>query len=126
MIKLFRKNTKVRSQSYTGVKAVLSAAHRDQTTGKVHGHTWEVIAWFRYTGTDVAILKYRLDAVVKPLDHTCLADKIAWGEALAAHIGNEIYAESCRASRGDCEVKQDCIAVEVNRPLEGIYARWEL
>jgi len=113
---------KQQGRRLTGVKAVLSAAHRDQRTGQIHGHTWEVVAWFRYTGTDQSIRKYQLDQVVGRLDHTCLPDKIAWGEALAEYIWLEINTEHCW--RGD-NPSWDCIAVDVNRPSEGIFARYE-
>lgn len=119
MIGFFR--SKREHRRLTGVGAVLSAAHRDQTTGQVHGHTWEITAWFRYKGTDQAVRKHVLDLVVGRLDHTCLPDKIAWGEALAEHIWYGVNTEySCYG-----DGPWDCVAVDVNRPSERIFARFE-
>ena len=120
MMGLFRSKPKA-PRRLTGVRTVLSAAHRDQRTGQIHGHTWEVVAWFLYNGTDQSVRKHTLEAVVKRLDHTCLPDKIAWGEALAEHICHEVNDEySCYGASS-----LDCIAVDVNRPSEGIFARYE-
>ena len=111
---IFRRRAVNTSRTLTGVGTILSAAHHDKSTGKIHGHTWEVVAWFHYDGTDFAVRKYLLDQVVSRLDHNCLPDKIAWGEALARYIGDAINSEH-----------DSCIAVDVNRPIERIYARWE-
>lgn len=112
------KRKRPESRLLTGVGAVLSASHRDQQTGQIHGHTWEITAWFRYDGTDKDVRQYQLNKVVDRLDHRCLPDRIAWGESLARHIGLTMpygYAD------GD----PSCIAVEVRREPERIYARWE-
>ncbi len=114
---IFRRTPK-QERRLTGVGAVLSASHRDQVTGQVHGHTWEITAWFIYDGTDQSIRKYQLNEVVDSLDHRCLPDKIAWGEALAKHIGTHM-------PHGYGYGDPACVAVEANRPLERIYARWE-
>jgi hypothetical protein len=117
----FSKPKRVRRR-LTGVRAILSAAHRDQVTGQVHGHTWEIVAWFLFRGTDQSIHGHTLSEVVKRLDHTCLPDTIAWGEALAEHIWKAVNTE--HTWRGDGG-SWDCIAVDVNRPSEGIFARFE-
>lgn len=115
---MFWSKPKPTNRQLTGVGAILSASHRDQVTGQVHGHTWEVTAWFRHDGTDQSIRKHQLDKMIATLDHRCLPDRIAWGEALAKHIGENM---EYGWSTGD----PNLVAVDVNRPLERIYARWE-
>jgi hypothetical protein len=44
----------------------------------------------------------------KKFDHSILPDELAWGEDLAERIGLDMRAA----------------AVDVSRPLEGIYAKW--
>lgn len=99
------------SRSVFGVGGIVSAAHRDQATGALHGHTWEVTAWFR-RGTDAMIRQCRLDGILKEIDHKELPDTLAWGEDIAEWV----------ASRFD---DASCVAVDVSRPLERLYARWE-
>jgi 6-pyruvoyl-tetrahydropterin synthase len=112
----FRKSAKAPA-ALTGVSRTLNASHRDQATGQVHGHTWEIKAWFIYNGTDVAVRKYQLDEAVRGYEHTCLPDSVAWGERLAESI--------CRAINADYEKNRPCAAVEVNRPMDGVFARWQ-
>ena len=91
-------------ETLTGVGAVLSAAHRSRD-GVLHGHTWEITAW--WTGTPDAVAKQReLTDYLAIFDHAILADGLAWGEHLARAI----------------LVGMDCQRVEVRRPLERIYA----
>lgn len=88
----------------TGARAILSAAHRSRE-GQLHGHTWEIVAW--WDGLPDAVEKQKeLNDYLRVFDHSVLADGIAWGEKLAETI---------------C-VGLDCAKVEINRPLEGIYA----
>jgi 6-pyruvoyl-tetrahydropterin synthase len=93
------------SRKLTGVSAVLSAAHRSRE-GVMHGHTWEIIAWWE-AGEDALVLQQRLRDYLKIFDHTVLGDDIAWGEALGTAMIHGL----------------DCVEVEVRRPLEGIFAR---
>lgn len=97
--------------SIIGVGGIVSAAHRDIGTGRLHGHTWEVTAWFR-RGTDATIRQCRLDGILKQIDHTELPDTLAWGEDLAEWVASQFDDTSC-------------VAVDVSRPMERIYARWE-
>lgn len=91
----------------TGVGAVLSAAHRDRD-GSMHGHTWEIVAW--WTGRPDAIEKQaELVKYLSIFDHSVLADGVAWGEKLAEAIMHGL----------------GCVKVDVNRPLERIYATVE-
>jgi len=93
---------------YTGVGAVLSVSHYDDK-GRLHGHSYEVIAWFLDSGSDALDLQRQLIAACAEYDHTVLPEGLARAEALGSKIKTRIMA---------CEV-------EVNRPLERLYARAE-
>jgi 6-pyruvoyl-tetrahydropterin synthase len=99
------------SRMMTGVGAILCAAHRDVGTGKLHGHTWEITVWFR-RGTDATIRACRLDSIIKEIDHSELPNTLAWGEDIAEWVATKFDDSSC-------------LAVDVARPAERIYARWE-
>lgn len=95
----------------TGVGGVISAAHYSRD-GVLHGHTWQVVVWYHANG-DVVLNAERqkrlLDVYLKDkFDHGVLPDELAWGEALAEKIGQDLRAA----------------AVDISRPLEGIYAKW--
>lgn len=93
-----------RTTTLTGVSAVLSAAHRSRE-GVLHGHTWEITCWWE--GSPDAVKKQlELVEYLKVFDHAVLADGVAWGETLGEAI----------------LIGLGCIKVEVNRPLERIYA----
>jgi 6-pyruvoyl-tetrahydropterin synthase len=89
----------------TGVGGHFSAAHRDRTTGLLHGHTWEVLAWFKQG--DAVELQAALNAELAALDHCELPDHLAWSEAIAEHLLQRLK----------------CLEVQVNRPLERLYAK---
>lgn len=88
----------------TGVTSVISAAHRS-SDGNLHGHTWEIKAWWP-AGNCAVELKQQLADYLRIFDHTVLGDTIAWGESLG---------QSLIMGLGCCKV-------EISRPLEGIYA----
>lgn len=88
----------------TGVSAVLSAAHRDRN-GNMHGHTWQITAWWD-AEPDAVQKQKELKEYLTIFDHHVLSDGVAWGE----HLGKAILHG------------MKCVKVEVNRPLEGIYA----
>lgn len=94
----------------TGVGFILSCAHRDKATGKLHGHTYEVTCWFDpVDGVVREAEALRVECVdrCKHLDHSTLPDHLAWAEALL---------EEVRRLTGAAEVI-------VARPLERLYAR---
>jgi len=99
------------SRILTGVGGIVSAAHRDTGTGTLHGHTWEITAWFR-RGADAVSRQYRLNSILSRIDHTELPNTLAWGEDIAAWVAVQFDDTAC-------------VAVDVSRPLERIYARWE-
>lgn len=90
----------------TGVGGYFCASHRDRATGRRHGHTWDVVAWF--VAGDAEVRKEELAAILTTLDHSELPDELAWGESIAAHILTQLT---------------DCTQVSVSRPSERIFAR---
>ena len=93
-------------RSTIGVREVISIAHRPRGGGPLHGHSYEVTAWFD-GGQDAVPLKARLKAVVDELDHTELGDDLTRAEDIGAWIGARLPG---------------CKIVDVNRPLEGFFA----
>lgn len=94
----------------TGVSGVISAAHYSRD-GNLHGHTWQVVVWFHANGNTISDAESHKRSVAGYLvrfDHKVLPSELAWGEDLAEQIGLD-----CKAA-----------AVDVSRPLEGIYAKW--
>jgi 6-pyruvoyl-tetrahydropterin synthase len=101
--------TTLRGEILIGVSGHFSAAHRDQLTGQIHGHTWQVRAWFKPPcRSDARCLKVALDAVLATLDHRLLPDELAWGEDIARVVAT----------------LANVVAVEVDRPAEGICIHW--
>lgn len=98
------------SKVLIGVSGYFSAAHKDRDTGDIHGHTWKVTAKFETCEApkDARLYKASLDALLKQWDHKTLPDKLAWAEDIAKAVGT----------------LQNCVEVEVARPLEGLYAWW--
>ena len=92
----------------TGVGCTFSAAHHPPEGGELHGHSYEVTAWFE-AGEDARVLQARLAAAIEPLDHKVLPPELASGEAMAEHVGRSL---------------DGCFEVEISRPLERMYARW--
>jgi hypothetical protein len=92
----------------TGVGAIFCAAHRG--TGRrdfVHGHSYEVTAWFIYDGQDAEALQDKLSHFLRShLDHTTLRNDMVRAEEVARMVLQCLGAER----------------VEVRRPLERLYA----
>lgn len=106
---------------FTGAGGVFCAAHADKTTGNMHGHTWQVIAWF-YMGEAEAV-RDLLQGILKTIDHTTLPPELAWGEDLAEWIAGKLNENpNCPAPRST----PLCVRVQVNRPAEHIYAEWQI
>lgn len=94
----------------TGVGGHFSASHHDRLTGKVHGHSWEVVAWHRCENdNDAVVLQNHLVNLLKTFDHTILPPELNRAEDMASAI--------LRLS------PPSCVEVEVRRPLERLYAR---
>jgi len=92
------------------VGTILCASHVD-ARHRMHGHTYEVWATFR-AGACAMARQSHLQAVVAAHDHTILPVAIQRAEDLVEAIALGIDDGSC-------------LSVEVNRPAERIYARWE-
>lgn len=90
----------------TGAGAIFCAAHEEQH-GPLHGHSYEVIAWFE-GNEDALAVQCALVEVLKDFDHTKLKSNMAWAESIAEHIRKRMLK---------------CVEVEVRRPLERLYAR---
>lgn len=91
----------------TGVGAHLCAAHRD-IAGRLHGHSYEVVAWFP-AGSDAVALQCMLQAVIAHFDHTELLQELTRAEALAEAIA---------------KLLPNCLQVDISRPLERLFAKW--
>lgn len=97
----------------TGVMGTLCCAHHpvnaDIFGGAMHGHTYEVWAWFdNECGRDVRILQASLDEMLKQWDHKVLPRELSTMEAIAAAVG----------------VMANVIETEVYRRPERCAARW--
>lgn len=106
--KMKRKERPMKLKSTTGVGSFFCAAHRD-VDGNLHGHTWEVTAW--WDGMPNAVEKQELlNRTLKDFDHTIIPDEMAWGECMA-----QIFIKML-----------GCRKIEISRPLEKIYAVVEI
>ena len=93
---------------FTGVGFVLSVAH-NSPEGVLHGHSYEVTVWYRF-GSDARALQRHTDYIREKYDHSLVDDALRFGEDLAEQIGRDLPG---------------CIRVDVDRPLERIFTRWE-
>lgn len=94
-------------KTMTGVGGIICAAHKDQA-GRLHGHTWEITAW--WSGSPDAITKQvQLNTALMDFDHTQLDDDLGWGEQFGMFLLGYL----------------DCDKIEIARPLERIYATIE-
>ena len=75
----------------TGATAILSAAHR-AADGRLHGHTWEITAWWR-AGGDALVLQDRLARWVAQIDHDVLPRGLSLSEEIAERAGRDLNAE---------------------------------
>lgn len=86
----------------------ICAAHKGDD-GVMHGHTWRVRAFWKYTGASVVELKSVLDHVCfVSFDHQELPDHLRRAEDIAACIGGLVEAAR----------------VDVWREPEGMGATW--
>jgi hypothetical protein len=90
----------------TGVGFLIRAAHADRVTGKLHGHTYEAVCWFK-GGHDAEKLQAHCERLCADLDHSLLPGELAWAEDLIPEIKRRTNADD----------------VEIRRPLERLYAR---
>lgn len=102
------------TQCTTGVRWYFSASHR-RPNGNYHGHTWQVRAWW-CEGECADKLISRLRSALTRFDEKQLPDELTRGETLARAIAEELDHLSPPGVT--------CLAVELAREPEGIYARW--
>ena len=89
----------------TGASGILQVAHTGPD-GRLHGHTYEVTGW--WDGEPCALEKQAaLNAWLAKFDHSSLP----LGMSRAEDIGRQ------------CLMALGCAQVDVNRPLERIYAK---
>lgn len=100
------------SDAETGVGAILCIAHRARTGGDLHGHSYEVVAWFSEPGGDALHLQRLLRDCLDVLDHKIANPGRSTGEEIAVWVKKNFISGGF-----------DCVQVEVRRPLERIYAR---
>ncbi len=95
----------------TGVRSDrICAAHRDRLSGEVHGHTYFVKAWHDCPDeNDAVVLQNHLRKMCAVWDHKMLPDELVRGEDWAVAI--------LRLS------PPSCVAVEILRDGEGLYAK---
>lgn len=99
--------------SLTGAGWYFSASHRDPIRQEVHGHSYEVVAWWpAEPRRDAMVLQEALKTVLRAgFDHKTLPDDLSTAEAIA------------RAIMG---LLTDCVGVDVSRPVERLHVQVRL
>jgi len=96
------------SHSLTGVGWFFSASHRDPVRKELHGHSYEVMCWFRADPPrDAVVLQEGLKVALLAFDHKTLPDELSRAEDLAAAIMHLM----------------GCEGVEISRPVERLRAK---
>ena len=96
------------SEILTGAGWFFCAAHKDPLSGQIHGHTWEVKAWWPGSPwRDARVLQQTLKTVLAAWDHTEMPPELHSGEAMAHAL---------------LQVLTDCVRVDIERPSERIFA----
>jgi 6-pyruvoyl-tetrahydropterin synthase len=93
----------------TGVGWYFSASHYDEVRRETHGHSYEVVAWYPYdTPRDAVVLQTCLKVALSGFDHKTLPPELTRAEAIAQAIMGLL---------------DGCVAVDISRPVERLYAR---
>ncbi len=93
----------------TGVGWHFSASHYDEVRRELHGHSYEVVAWFKAVPpSDAVTLQETLKGALRAFDHKTLDAPLNTAEGLA---------------RAFLRLLDGCIGVDVSRPVERLYAR---
>lgn len=89
----------------TGAGWYFSASHRDPVRKELHGHSYEVVAyWPAQPPRDAMVLQEMVKTVIwAHLDHKTLPDEITRAEDIARRIGSLL---------------DGCVRVDVSRPAE--------
>jgi hypothetical protein len=94
-----------RHQSLTGAGWWFSASHHDAVRQELHGHSYEVMAyWPAQPYRDALVLQEMLKEVLKAgFDHKTFAADLGVAEGIARRIGG---------------LMEGCVRVDVTRPAE--------
>lgn len=97
--------TRIGLKAWTGAGAILQVAHTGPD-GRLHGHTYEIVGWWE---NEPCALEMRAKLInwLSKFDHGQLPLRMSRAE----DIGRQ------------CVMALGCVAVDVNRPLERLYAR---
>lgn len=94
----------------TGAGWHFSASHYDAVRKELHGHTYEVMAWWpSEPHRDAVALQQTLRTVLAGFDHKTLPAELGTAEALGRAI---------------CGLMTDCIGVDITRPAERLGVKW--
>jgi 6-pyruvoyl-tetrahydropterin synthase len=86
-----------------------SASHYDEVRKELHGHSYEVVAWWLADPPrDARVLQETLKGVLTGFDHKTLPPELSRAEALGSAI---------------CSLMDGCVAVDIGRPIERLGAR---
>ena len=95
------------TKGLTGAGWYFSASHRDPVRQELHGHSYEVMAWWpSEPARDAVCLQETLKGALKGLDHTTLPDELTRAESMARFIMQLVGA----------------VRVDVSRPSERLSA----
>lgn len=90
-----------------GVGWFFSASHNDPVRRELHGHSYEAVCWFdSQPPRDAVVLQERLKVILAAWDHTTLPPELSRAEAMATALMQLM----------------DCQGVEINRPVERLFA----
>ena len=90
----------------TGAGWFFCAAHRDPVRKELHGHSYEVMAWWPLReGHDACFLQDLLKQALVGIDHTTLPDEFTRAEDIARLIGSKLPG---------------AIRIDISRPIERI------
>lgn len=96
-------------KSLTGAGAYFSASHFDSVRQELHGHTYEVVAWWPSSDErDVIDLQKALQAVLLAFDHKTLPSYLTRAESIATAIAAQLPG---------------CVEIDISRPIERMFVR---
>lgn len=91
-------------ESLTGAGWYFSASHNDPVRKELHGHSYEVMAWWPVAPhRDALCLQLTLRDVLKGFDHKTLPPELSRAEDIARAIGG---------------LMDGCVRVDIKRPAE--------
>ena len=92
------------AQNLTGAGWYFSASHRDPVRQELHGHSYEVMAWWPIAAAaDAVCLQDALRRALVAFDHKTLPDECSRAEDIARAVGSTLVG---------------CVRVDIFRPVE--------